>query len=154
MTSLGSMASTYRSRGSYEPVPAPTLTTDFAGPSASTIRIASRGSSRRNQSKPELARRTAAFLPRIRMLFQVDHAENGHRLIFQHVVDAVRKSAEQNAAHRLFYEGELLRVLANTVECDVQLRKQAKRELRTAGEVVRNRALDVRFGVRTELEIW
>ncbi len=47
ITSDGSTAITSRSRGSYEPVPAPTFTTDRASPSAATIAAAIRGSSRR-----------------------------------------------------------------------------------------------------------
>src|SRR5262245_21159506 len=47
MTSLGSTAMTYRSSGSYDPVPAPTFTTDRASPSASRMADEIRGSSRR-----------------------------------------------------------------------------------------------------------
>src|SRR5580704_290916 len=44
MTADGSTAVTCRSGGSYAPVPAPTLTTVRASPSAAQIRAASRGS--------------------------------------------------------------------------------------------------------------
>ena len=47
MTSLGSTAITWRSSGSYEPAPAPTLTTVRASPRADMIRARRRGSSRR-----------------------------------------------------------------------------------------------------------
>ena len=45
ITSLGSMATTWRSRGSYEPVPAPTFTTVPASPSAAWMRARRPGSS-------------------------------------------------------------------------------------------------------------
>jgi hypothetical protein len=40
ITPDGSIATTRRPAGSYEPVPAPTLTTEIASPSASSIRRA------------------------------------------------------------------------------------------------------------------
>jgi hypothetical protein len=47
MTADGSTAVTSRSDGSYDPVPAPTLTTVRASPSAAQIRAAIRGSAGR-----------------------------------------------------------------------------------------------------------
>jgi hypothetical protein len=47
ITRDGSTATTRRSVGSYEPVPAPTLTTDSASPSALKMKSAIRGSGRR-----------------------------------------------------------------------------------------------------------
>jgi hypothetical protein len=47
MTADGSIASTRRSPGSYEPAPAPTFSTERATPSAAVNRSAMRGSARR-----------------------------------------------------------------------------------------------------------
>jgi hypothetical protein len=50
ITSLGSIATTWRSLGSYDPAPAPTLTTVRASPRAARIRARKRGSSRRKRA--------------------------------------------------------------------------------------------------------
>jgi hypothetical protein len=47
ITSLGSIGITRRSRGSYDPAPAPTFTTVRASPRAAWMSAAMRGSSRR-----------------------------------------------------------------------------------------------------------